>query len=289
MIIMALQESNYKGFIPTIWSARLLNHLDNKLVALNLVNREYEGDISSYGDTVKINSIGPVTIKEYTGADIDAPEELTAVQQELKIDQGRYFNFHVKDVDQAQANVALLDAATQRAAYDMADHIDKDVFTVMANKAEIKVGTASAPLDVTSEDVDIYNVIADVSAQMDAENVPSSGRVLVVPAFVIAALNKHPLFNRNDNVVANGFSGTILGIQIYVSNNLKSTATYVAGVLGLPEATAFANQVVETEAYRPERNFSDAVKGLQVYGRSVIEPNKLAVVYFKKPGAGVGA
>lgn len=286
MIKMALQESNYKNFIPTIWSSRILNHLDNKLVALNFVTRQYEGDISAYGDTVKINSIGGVTIKEYTGADIDAPEELTSTQQELKIDQGKYFHFAVKDIDQAQAQPNLIDMATQRAAYDMADHIDKDVFEVMATQAGIKVGTAAAPLDVTSEDVDIYNTLADVSAQMDAANIPSSGRVLVVPAFVIAALNKHPLFNRNDNVVANGFSGSILGIQIYVSNNLKQTAAYVAGVLGLPEATAFANQVVETEAYRPERNFSDAVKGLQVYGRSVIEPNKLAVVYFKKPGSG---
>ena len=33
------------NFIPTIWSARLLRHLDKRHVYLNLLNRDYEGEI----------------------------------------------------------------------------------------------------------------------------------------------------------------------------------------------------------------------------------------------------
>lgn len=52
-------------FIPTIWEARLLAHLDKALIYGNLCNRDYEGDISQAGDTVIINQIGDIAIKDY--------------------------------------------------------------------------------------------------------------------------------------------------------------------------------------------------------------------------------
>lgn len=33
------------NFIPTLWSARLLEHLDKDHVYVNLLNRDYEGEI----------------------------------------------------------------------------------------------------------------------------------------------------------------------------------------------------------------------------------------------------
>ena len=53
------------NFIPTIWSARLLEHLNKTHVYAALVNRDYEGEIKNFGDTVKINQLGRVTIKDY--------------------------------------------------------------------------------------------------------------------------------------------------------------------------------------------------------------------------------
>lgn len=111
---------SFKNFIPTVWSARLLANLDKNLVALQFVNRDYEGEISAYGDTVKINQLGDITIKDYTGADIDDPEELDSTQQILAIDKAKYFNFAVKDIDKAQSNVNLVDGSMQRASYAMA-------------------------------------------------------------------------------------------------------------------------------------------------------------------------
>lgn len=72
------------SFIPAIWSARLLAHLDNAHVATRFVNRDYEGEIKNAGDTVKINQVGAVTIKDYTkNTDIDDPEALTTSDQTL--------------------------------------------------------------------------------------------------------------------------------------------------------------------------------------------------------------
>ena len=51
------------NFIPQIWSARLLQNLNEAHVFANLVNRDYEGEIKGVGDTVKINAIGsPISV-----------------------------------------------------------------------------------------------------------------------------------------------------------------------------------------------------------------------------------
>ena len=121
-----------KNFIPTLWSARLQANLDKKLVYADVVNHDYEGEIKKLGDKVKINQIGPITIKDYLTGDgapkkLADPEEVTSTQQELVIDKAKYFNFKVDDIDAAQANVKLVDKAMDRASYAIGDVIDQHI------------------------------------------------------------------------------------------------------------------------------------------------------------------
>lgn len=273
---MTVGTSNFKNFIPTIWSARLLANLDKSLVALQFVNRDYEGEISAYGDTVKINQLGNITIKDYTGADIDDPEEIDSTQQTLVIDQAKYFNFSVKDIDKAQANVNLLDGSMQRAAYAMADVIDQDIFGVMVAEATNKVGTQAKPEEITVQNA--YDKLVDLSVALDEKNVPKAGRKVALPFWYLGMLAKDPRFTKDLNILANGVvEGARVGrFELLASNNLQTgTGGTFHCPAGTQQATSFANQIVETEAYRPEKNFSDAVKGLNVWGRKVIQKDCL--------------
>ena len=102
-------------FIPTVWAARLLTALDRSLVygQSGVVNRDYEGDIREAGNSVKVASIGDVSIGDYVkDADIADPEVLTDSEQTMLIDQQKYFNFFVDSVDRAQQNVHVLDVQT---------------------------------------------------------------------------------------------------------------------------------------------------------------------------------
>lgn len=277
--------TGYKNFIPTLWSARILSHLDNALVALQLVNRDYEGEITAFGDTVKINQIGNVTIKDYTGNDIDAPEELDSTQLALVIDQAKYFNFSVKDIAKAQANVNLMDAAMARAGYNMASVVDADIFSEVAAQAGNRVGTTAKAIEV--EVANAYDLIVDLGVTLDGKNVPRAGRKLVLPAWYFGLLSKDARFTRNYDILENGVveGATVGGFQLLMSNNLKKeTGDVVHSVGGTTQGMTFANQVVETEAYRPEKNFSDAVKGLNVWGRKAVKPNCL-VDFIIKPKA----
>lgn len=285
---MALANSNFKNFIPTIWSARLLANLDKSLVGLQMVNRDYEGDISAYGDTVKINQLGDITIKDYTGADIENPEELSSAQQTLVIDQGRYFNFAVKDIDKAQSNVNLLEGSMQRAAYAMADEIDQDIFKTGTAGAGVKVGTVASPIEIDKDNA--YDKLVDLGVTLDEKNVPKAGRKIVLPAWYFGFLAKDARFTKDMKILENGVveGATVGRFQLLQSNNLQTGAGGVIRALGgTIQGLSFANQIVETEAYRPEKNFSDAVKGLSVWGRKVVQKDVL-VDFVIKPKVAVG-
>ena len=278
-----------QNFIPTIWSARLLNHLDKSHVYLNLLNRGYEGEIKNFGDTVKINQVGDVSIKDYTkGTDIDAPEDITGEQQELKIDQAKYFNFAVDDVDNAQTNPKLMDKAMQRAAYAMNDVVDAFAANLLAINvhADNAIGTNDAPIVPTKADA--YDYLVDLNTKLTEANVAKMGRWVVIPAFYHGLLLKDDRFvgngtDYNQAILEGGEVGKAAGFTVYVSNNVPHTeGTKYKVIAGTTEAGSYAEQILNTEAYRPEKRFSDAVKGLHTYGAKVLQSKCIAVLTCNK-------
>ena len=278
-----------QNFIPTIWSARLLNHLDKSHVYLNLLNRDYEGEIKNFGDTVKINQVGDVSIKDYIkGTDIDAPEDITGEQQELKIDQAKYFNFAVDDVDNAQTNPMLMDKAMQRAAYAMNDVVDAFAANLLAINvhADNAIGTNEAPIVPTKADA--YDYLVDLNTKLTEANVAKMGRWVVIPAFYHGLLLKDDRFvgngtDYNQAILEGGEVGKAAGFTVYVSNNVPNTeGTKYKVIAGTTEAGSYAEQILNTEAYRPEKRFSDAVKGLHTYGAKVLQSKCIAVLTCNK-------
>ena len=279
----------FSNFIPEVWSARLLEHLDNVHVYAALMNRDYEGDIKAYGDTVHINQIGNITINDYTGEDIAAPEELDSTMMELKIDQAKYFNFQVKDIDNAQSHPKLVDAAMQRASYGINDTIDRYLASLLLAGADSgSVITAGA---LTSENA--YDYLVDLGVTLNEHNVPMLGRWVVIPPWFHGLLLKDPRFvgngtGYNQAILQGGWVGDAAGFRIHLSNNVPQSSGTYSVIAGTNAAGSFAEQLVELEAYRREENFSDAVKGLHVYGAKVTQPEALAVLQCAKPAASTG-
>ena len=270
-----------KNFIPQIWSARLLANLDKNLVYANVVNRDYEGEIKKFGDTVKINQIGNVTVKDYKGGVIEDPEELDSKQTTLTIDQAKYFNFKVDDVDKAQANVILVDKGMGRASYSIQDEIDKFV-AGLVKEAKIKIGNTGKPVEITVSNA--YDTLVDLGVELDNKNVPRVGRFVVLPPFYLGLLSKDPRFTKDFKILENGVvdGATVSGFKILMSNNVPFSASNYSIMAGTDMAISFAGQVTEVEAYRPEKSFSDAMKGLYVFGAKVVQADCLACLTAKQ-------
>ncbi len=279
-------------FIPELWSARLLYALENSHVATNLVNRQYEGVIANQGDTVHINTIGAITVKDYTkNSDIAAPDALTTTDQTLEIDQCKYFNFQVDDVDKVQAAGELIDVAMGRAAYALADTSDAFLLKTIAAGAATgnTIGSAAAPVALTAENV--YENIVKLRTKLDKANVPNTGRTIVVPPEVYALLLLDDRFAKSTAVAGqdallNGEVGKVAGFTVFMSNNVKTgTGTdtgktpYFEITAQVSTATTYAEQIIKTEGYRMESRFADGVKGLHVYGAKVTDGNQIAAMY----------
>lgn len=276
-------------FIPTIWEARLLAHLDKALVYGNLCNRDYEGDIRNYGDTVKINQIGNVEVKDYTKGTPITVDEIDGTPTELHIDQQKYFAFHVDDVDAAQANVNLVDGAMARASYALRDVIDQYIAS-FHKSAGVKIGSSTTPINITTADA-AYGNLVDLKGALDDANVPSEGRWVVVPSWFYGLMLKDNRFvaagtTKTDAVLGNGYIGSAAGFNIYQSNNVPSTSGAKYKILaGNNTGISFAQQLIKTEALRESSSFSDLVRGLCVYGAQVVQPNALACLTADHPSA----
>ena len=274
-------------FIPELWSARLLYALENSHIAANLVNRDYEGIIRQQGDTVHINSIGAVTVDDYTrNTDIDDPEVLTTTDQTLTIDQAKYFNFQIDDVDAAQVAGDMMDTAMARAAYALNDTSDAFLLkTIVTGAASGNVIGSTTAVTLTADNV--YENMVALRTKLDKANVPTTGRAVVVPPEVYALLLLDDRFVKAssgttaDTVLLNGEVGRVAGFKVYMSNNVPYATDTWSIPACIPYATTYAEQIVSTEAYRMEKRFADAVKGLHVYGAKVTDGNAIAVLKAK--------
>jgi N4-gp56 family major capsid protein len=280
------------NFIPTVWAARLLAHLQKSLVygQRGVANRDYEGQIRQAGDSVKINSIGDVTVKSYVkDTDIDAPETLVDASQMLQITESKYFNFAVDDVDKAQSSVSVMEEAMKRAGYKLKDTSDQFLAALMAAAAPAAnlIGSDGAPKTVTTAAA-AYEYLVDLGTILDEANIPSEGRFAIVPSWFHGLMQKDDRFvkagtMKTDEVLRNGQIGEAAGFSVMKSNNTPNTAATLYKVIaGHDMATSYAEQIVKVEAYRKERGFNDGVKGLHVYGAKVVRPYALAVLTANK-------
>lgn len=272
------------NFIPTIWHARLFETLKKAHVFANVVNRDYEGDISAAGDTVKINSIGEVTIGDYTKNSTIDLEQLNSVQQILVIDQAKYFNFMVDDIDKAQNNPKVMDGAMREAGWGLAQKAD-EMIAAFHSQAQATI-TKTQVMGTDPEHT--YEALAEAGAKLDEKNVPREGRWAVIPPFfnagmVLAGLMETASISAEFEK-ANGYVARLLGFEIFMSNNLKTSSGSTYGMVGSRKAISYAEQILDIEAYRPQNRFADAVKGLHVYGAKVVYPNALVRLDLK-PGA----
>lgn len=279
------------SFIPTVWAARLLVALEKALVYAQdgTVNRDYEGEIKESGNTVKIGSIGDVTIGDYVkNTNITDPEILSDAELNLAIDQSKYFNFYVDSVDRAQQNVNIMDEAMRRAAWALREKADSFLAGIMDTAVPTgnKIGSTTTPKVPTKDDA--YEYLVDLGVLLDETDTPIDGRFVIVPAWFHGLLLKDERFvktgsSRSDTTLANGEVGEAAGFKILKSNNVPNTAGAKYKIIaGHSIATAYAEQIVDLQTYKPEKRFGDAVKGLHVYGAKVVRPASLAELIASK-------
>ena len=269
------------NFISTVWSENLYRELDKKYVAVSNCNREFEGDIREKGNVVRICGIGNVTVSEYTkNSNMSAPSTLSDNARDLVIDQAKYFNFQIDDIDRAQSSPRLMELAMQNAASALANDTDRYIFNLYT-----AAGTTMKLEDTNVSNV--VNAIIDARTALFTKNVSDASDIVIEVTPEIAGMilkAKIDLATSNEEALESGCIGSIGGCKIFVSNNVVKSETETGYahkcIARTKRAIAFAEQLSEIDAYRPELRFADAVKGLHLYGAKVVYPNEMILLDF---------
>lgn len=280
--------SNYfSEFIPEIWSGSILLAKDKVHVFGALANRNYEGDIRGFGDTVKINSIGDVTVNDYTKNNFGTGltiQYMDTNQITMTIDQAKYFTVAVDRIDDAQMFPKVMGAISQNAAYKIADTQDSYIAGLYTYAGITSTSnTAAAPVTLTSTNIEDELLL--MAQSFDVANCQRQGRYIVIPPVAMKALVKAGVVTKTDNVTewTNGFVGRAYGWDIYMSNNVSQSSSgqyrMICGIAG--ESLTMAEQVTElkmVDLAQSLKGFGNAITGLHVYGARAI-PDRTGVLY----------
>ena len=262
-------------FIPEVFSKKLQAKFYAQTVLSEVTTNEYEGEISGLGNKVNIRTVPAVTVADYTGS--LSYSDVTSSTIELDINKAKSYAFKVDDILRMQADIDFMNEAAQDAAQNMKIAIEQDVFANVAAGSSL-TDINSTPADITSSTV--LGHILSAGEQLDDNNIPEDGRFMIVNPAVATLIKQSELrqaYLTGDSVspLRNGFIGKIDRFNMYVSNNLSTSAGVTSGLYGHPKAIAYASQMTNTETVRLESSFGDGVRGLAVYGYKVVLPTAI--------------
>ena len=277
---------SFKNFIPSVWASSINRELERAHVFVEDCNRQYEGLVASKGDSVHILGVGKPTIKSLDRAnassEIDSAEEIEDTSTILSINQIRYFNYMVGDIDKAQAVGGLMDALSAETSEGLANEMDKYI-SAMATDASVPKLT-SAPTVVTKNNVLDLLDDAIMKLQENDVNMASGITVTVSPRFY--KLFKQAYIGKdtdNSGMLENGKVAMYGNVTIKLSNNVAKTDSGATDniMIRTKRAIAFVNPLTHTEAYRPEKTFADAVKGYVLFDGKVVRPKEIININVK--------
>lgn len=267
------------NFIPELWADMLMVDRPKETVFAKLCyTGPFLGDIKNKGDRVHITGIGRPTIYDYTKGQTLTTEYMEDYTQELVIDQAKYFDILLDDIDAKQAAGEIMATQMQEARRALVETLD----------AHIATKYDQACTTVTETEVTSANVISTIASGVTAlyeNNVPTNEEIalVVTPAVAQKIVMADILFNTNNSDRIAGYMGQLnsfLNCRVYMSNSIYSPSTVDYCMLFTKKAIALAEQIPASsiEKFRPQGTFADAIKCLHLYGAKVIKPKELVTL-----------
>lgn len=298
-----VSSSSASGFIPVVWAGKMVEKFYGATVFAEICNTDYEGEISALGDKVEIRTVPSIIIREYKIGGGLQYENPVSDKVTLNIDRAKYFGFTINDIDRHQSDLALMDKWSDDAGEQMKIAIDTqllgEVYTdVSADNSgataglksnNINLGVTGAPRQLAKANV--IDFIADVGQVLDEQDVPETGRWMVIPAWMsnlikVSDLKDASLSGDGTSILRNGRIGMIDRFTLYMSNHLSVVtdgANRVTNVIaGHRSGLTFASQMTQMESLPNPNDFGQLVRGLNVYGFKTVEGKYLAHGYVYK-------
>lgn len=130
-------------YIPAIYSALLVKKFYPKTVWGAISNTDYEGDISSMGDTVYIRTRPTIETFRYKKGMVLPVQNPESPYITLKIDQGEGFSFAIDRVDEFQSDIKLMNEWGDDASEQLKQVVDRNVLVSLSAAGSVAGGKAA--------------------------------------------------------------------------------------------------------------------------------------------------
>lgn len=264
-------------FKQTLWSKKIQNVLDTITGLRTHCDYEFEGEIKA-GNKLKITGSVRPTIGTYVpGNDINI-EALDGVDQELVIDQFKYFAVYFDNVDKAQSIPGVMENMARQCAKELHEEGDKYVASLIkagieADDSTIARGTAFVPTKA--------NVVEKVEEGLQVlyeHNVPATEDLYGefsprMYSFLRQAMTE--LSTNNPELLKKGAVGRYNNVLVCIENLLPTSGQVKYNIIRTGKAVAFAGQIDKVRAIEKEKGFGDILKGLYVYGARIVRSEQL--------------
>ncbi len=267
-------------FAPDVWSLRLLDRYYEESLTPQIVNMDYEGEIKSFGDRVRIRREPEVTTRQYFKGQALVHQNVEDEEVQFDIDKGVYWCVPVDDVEKKQIDIAYVSAVEKNAARQTKRFVDQQVLgNIYADAAAANI---MANRTVTPNN--IPELLVDAGVLLDEAYAPEEDRWIVVPYWFKGHIKLNPIFvsaekmGDDKSIIRTGYIGMWDRFKVYCSPNLAVVSTYTQITFGSKTAVTFATQYVKTETLRNQWTFGDILRGLQVFGWKTVQSTHMGKV-----------
>lgn len=216
-------DNDNDAFVPELWAQESLMILENNMVAGNLVHRDFENEVASYGDVVNTRKPSSFEAKRKIDTDDVTLQDASATNVAVPLNQHLHTSFLIRDGEQSKGFKNLVNEYLYPAVLSIAEAIDQIVLGQVYRFRSNSVGKLGTDPTKTT--------VVQARALANTLKIPMQGRNVIVTPNVEGALLNLDEFVHADKIgddgtaIREGSMGRKFGFDWYMSQQTPSIAS----------------------------------------------------------------
>lgn len=228
--------------LPTIIAAETLGALASNMALLGLVNRDYDDEVASYGQAVKIGVRGALSVNakaEGSDVTVQAP---TSTAVTVTLNQHNEVTFGEEDIAIMLARPDNIAGYAQDAAIALLEEVESDIAALYSGFSQ----TLSAVTGLGEA------TFREADRMLNAVKVPKTGRFAVLhedaaaEALAIERIVNQDYSSTLGRVQAANYLGRAYGFDIFMDQNIKVATGQCKNLFGHRNSIVLATRPMRT-------------------------------------------
>jgi hypothetical protein len=265
-------KAQYSNIVPELWSKDFYDELRPELGIAALVQNKFQGVISKWGDTVKVQQFQTPGRAEVLRNDNEAYSTQVPIvtNTDLVVDRRAVYPVDVTDWAEYQANEKYQEEIRKIIVHEIARAVDQEILDTIAPAT-----TNSGNANMTKA------LFALAQKQLNKLNVPKVGRIALIDEEYLEDLIQvdeilsHEYSPSSQVLMTGSINAPVYGFKIYVSNLLGSNEAYFFHPsfmqVAVQQGASYKEMDMESKTNVP----SMRVRGMNLFGLKQFDDSRV--------------